>query len=315
MESQSHMDLTSPPGVSVDGNTTVAPLNETSRMVKEGISGHIVASSVWFFVGFMYILSALRRFYVRQQTDQKFVSSVEFPLDFLSGRFRNFPFIAVFKIVGASVYLSIEIIATIVREPGCIETPVWQHETMATIFLMSGVVDMITLKTEGLNILPDGTDYLVFSLTFGIQVLQFYFHLEGRPPLGARLHALQALLAAMCTLALLMEAKYRSHVMMPVIRGYCIMAQGTWMMNLMFILYHPHSREQTWDLYAHESVDLVSLMFVYHLIMDMLLVLVVNLLFVRAYSRPRCSYKFVPQTDSYDYNGKRQVLAMEKLTR
>ena len=213
-------------------NSSGTPQNMSERMVHEAMSGHIVASLTWFLVGFLYIVSAMKRHYTTQLAGQKFVSSVEFPFEFLPGRLHNLPFVALYKIVGATVYLSVEIIGTLLREPGCVATSVWQHETMATIFLTSGVVDIVLLKSKGMKLFPDGTDYLTFGLTFGVQAMQFIYHLDGRPPLGARLHAFQALLAALCALSLAVEAKYRHHAMMPVIRGYFIMMQGTWMMHV-----------------------------------------------------------------------------------
>ncbi|RUS88397.1 hypothetical protein EGW08_003853 [Elysia chlorotica] len=255
------LDVITLPILKHPDNWSGPALNMSGRMVGESMSGHIAASLTWFFVGFIYIVLALRRHYTSQLSGHKFFSSVEFPFDFLPGRLHNLPFVALFKIVGALVFLSLELHGTLVRESGCVPTSVWQHETMATIFLMSGVADIVLLKSKSLRLFPDGTDYLLFGVTFGVQAMQFTYHLDGRPPLSARLHAFQALLAGLCAVSLAMEAGNRRQAMMPVIRGYFIMMQGTWMMHLMFILYHPGSEELTWDLHSDESVTLASLIF------------------------------------------------------
>ncbi|GFR74817.1 transmembrane protein 45B [Elysia marginata] len=266
-------------------------------MLHEGMSGHIVASLNWFLVGFLYIVSAMRRYYTTKLAGQKFVSSVEFPFDFLPGRLHNLPFVALYKIFGILVFISVETIGTLLLKSGCVATSFWQHGTMAMIFLLSGVVDIILLKSKDIKYFPDGTDYLLFGVNFGVQALQFVYHLEGRTPLSARLHGFQAFLAAMCALALAVEAQFRHNAMMPIMRGYFIMMQGTWMMHLMFILYHPGTEKRTWDEDAFESVELASMMFMYHMTFDLLLILVVNLVFAKVYSGTQ--YKALPHTEKY----------------
>ncbi|GFO42134.1 transmembrane protein 45b [Plakobranchus ocellatus] len=291
-------------------SSATSMLNATAEQVPGTILGHVIASLSWFTIGFMYVVMALRRYYTCRQRGLKFVSSVEFPLDFLQGRLKNVPAIALFKLIGAFVFLVSALLAEI--EPGTMEeVGQWQHDLMSIAFIISGLIDIITSSCHARRIIPDGVDYAAFALTFFIEFQQFVVHLNERQPVDVRLHELMAFTAILGGLSLVVEAKYRRHVMMPVIRGYFIMLQGTWVMNLMVVLYHPGYKEAFWDPYSHNSVDIVSLMFAWHMFLDMVLVLCINLCLVWVYSQPQ--YKIVPHSDSCKLGRKWQLLSMERL--
>ncbi|KAK3726377.1 hypothetical protein RRG08_007164 [Elysia crispata] len=77
-------------------------------------------------------------------------------------------------------------------------------------------------------------------------------------------------------------------------------------------MYHPGSEERAWDLYAFESVELASLLFIYHMVLDIFLVLIANLVIVKVcIGSP---YEALPLSDRYNRESKWQLLAMEQLT-
>ncbi|GFS09739.1 transmembrane protein 45B [Elysia marginata] len=271
------------------------PLNTTTQGPPGTILGHVIASVSWFTIGFLYVALALQRHYTCRQRGAKYVSSVEFPLEFLSGRLANLPLVALIKTLGATTFLVSALLDEF--EPGSMEEAgQWQHDLMSIAFIVSGGIDILISCTRARRLIPDGADYLAFFATFFIETQQLVIHLDTRDPVDVRLHQLMAITAAAGGVSLVGEAVFRRHVMLAVIRGFSIMLQGTWVMNLMVVLYHPGREEPFWNPSSHASVTLVSLMFAWHVIFNAVLALATNLFFVWFYSRPQ--YKVVPHSDT-----------------
>ncbi|RUS88401.1 hypothetical protein EGW08_003857 [Elysia chlorotica] len=274
------------------------------------ILGHVIASISWFTIGFLYTAFAFQRYYTCRQRGAKYISSVEFPVEVLRGRLSTLPLVALIKTVGATTFLISALVADI--EPGSMEEAgQWQHELMSIAFVVSGIIDIVLTNSRARRYIPDGADYLAFVVTFFIEMQQLVVHLDSRDAVDVRLHQLMAITAAAGGISLVAEAFLRRHVMMAVIRGFSIMLQGTWVMNLMVVLYHPGSEEPFWNTNSHHTVALVSLMFAWHIIMDVVIVMALNLFFVWFYSQPQ--YKVVPHSDSCRYGSRWQLLAMEQL--
>ena len=132
-----------------------------------------------------------------------------------------------------------ELITAMLREPGGNETPFWQHDTMAATYILSGIVDIFSIrdarrrvKTGKDYLIPEGFDYVVFAAAFGIQAQSLLSHLHGRTPLDVRVHQFHATLSVMSFIAVVVEALSRHHPFTPVIRGYMVMTQGTWPFNV-----------------------------------------------------------------------------------
>ena len=230
-QTHSHSDHSVLMDVSTLNSSDLPPLNATMEVLPGSILGHVIASISWFTIGFLYVVMALQRHYTCRQRGEKFTSSVEFPMDFLPGRLRNLPVVALIKTVGAAIFLFSALVADI--EPGSMEMMgQWQHDLMSTAFIVSGVLDMITCSSRARRIIPDGADYLAFAVTFFIEFENLVVHLDTRSPVDIRLHQLMAATAAAGGISLVVEAFARRHVMMPVIRGFSIMLQGTWVMNV-----------------------------------------------------------------------------------
>ncbi|KAK3789705.1 hypothetical protein RRG08_035998 [Elysia crispata] len=285
-------------------------LNSTVHDPPGTILGHVIASVSWFTIGFLYTVLAFQRHYTCRQRGSKYISSVEFPVDFLPGSLTNVPVVALIKTVGATTFFISAVVADL--EPGSMEEAgQWQHELMSVAFIVSGIIDMVLSSSRARRFIPDGADYLAFFVTFLTELQQLVVHLDSRDAVDGRLHQLMAVTAAAGAISLVAEAVFRRHVMMAAIRGFSIMLQGTWVMNLMVVLYHPGVEEPFWNPNSHSTVALVSLMFAWHIIVDAVLVLALNLYFVWFYSRPQ--YKVVPHSDTCKYGSRWQLLAMEQL--
>ncbi|GFN78449.1 transmembrane protein 45b [Plakobranchus ocellatus] len=298
MESlQHHEDVSSSIDATLMSYSNSCQSVNSTHLVPGTAAGHVIAGSSFVIIGLLYVIAAQHRYYFCLRTSTKFVSGVEIPFEVLSGRFKKWPLLAILKIYLGGSYLAMELITATFRKPGGNETPYWQHDIMAASFMISGFVDIFSVQHRKRNgkrmqLIPDGFEYVVFALAFGLQAMLLISHLHKRTPLDVRVHHFYALVAVCCFLVVLAEGMFRRHPLMPVMRGYFIMMQGTWLINLLIVLYHPGVEERVYDLYDDKSIALVSLMFVYHVILNMVLVLTINLFFVWVYSRQ--TYKIVP---------------------
>ena len=206
-------------------------LNSTVHDPPGTILGHVIASVSWFTIGFLYTVLAFQRHYTCRQRGSKYISSVEFPVDFLPGSLTNVPVVALIKTVGATTFFISAVVADL--EPGSMEEAgQWQHELMSVAFIVSGIIDMVLSSSRARRFIPDGADYLAFFVTFLTELQQLVVHLDSRDAVDGRLHQLMAVTAAAGAISLVAEAVFRRHVMMAAIRGFSIMLQGTWVMNV-----------------------------------------------------------------------------------
>ena len=114
-----------------------------------------------------------------------------------------------------------------------IQVDKFQHVTMYSIFVISGVVDLLILFIK----LPHATSPLYFATAFLCQGLIFQFHTEGHGVLTPTYHKLQQLIIISCTVLAYVRTYYSRSFLINVLLGCSILLQGTWFFQSSFLLY------------------------------------------------------------------------------
>lgn len=151
----------------------------------------------------------------------------------------------------------------------------FEHATMFSFFLLSGVVEILVACRLPCQ-LPDGIDRLALCLAFTVEGLLFMYHLDpgSRSELDIRLHVLLCYAILGCSLSLLLELWHRDSILAVLTRAFFTSLQGSWFIQVAFILYGPSSA--WWENSGHgkASTDFVGMAFCWHLFANSLVVLV-----------------------------------------
>ncbi|GFO36783.1 transmembrane protein 45b [Plakobranchus ocellatus] len=262
--------------------------------------GHSYVGVPYLILGSWYIVQSLRRLYQCRIRGVKFVSSMGFPADFFPGRFRNLPIDSILKVGVPCGYIITELTYGYTAKPKT-ESHMnnWQHVTISFPLILSGVTEL--LLHYGVPIM-DSWDYAANGCFFLVETMVFYFHLHGRSLLEQRLHVLFILAVVAALMTIVIEAKSRRHVMMPLMRGTAIFLKGTWITEIGFVLYNPFG--PSWDENMHMNLTLATIHFSWHAIGCMLgaMMRFISQLSLQALSNDlTATLKRPPPTDSRKY--------------
>ena len=128
-----------------------------------------------------------------------------------------------------------------------IQVDKFQHSSMYSIFIISGVVDLLILFIK----LPHATSPLYFATAFLCQGLIFQFHSEGLGVLTTTYHKLQQLIIICCTVLAYLRTRYTRKFVINVLFGCSILLQGTWLFQSSFLVYKDGAT--TWQLHKTEQ--------------------------------------------------------------
>jgi len=222
--------------------------------------GHVVPGAMITIYALWTMTHVLRRYFRCKQTNTKFVSSIWYPCD-CGNRLKTFPTEAIIKFVFASVGITGEIY-TGTENGRFIYYGNGHHSTMFFFFGITGVVDILYYYNCPL---PPGLDYACNWLAFYVEGVLFNFHLHGRSELDVTIHTCLIYCIVVCAISVIMEAVFRSNIIVALCRPYFTMLQGTWFFQISFILYNPFLNANNWDLESAESVSLAVVVFVLHI--------------------------------------------------
>lgn len=149
-----------------------------------------------------------------------------------------------------------------------------QHITFFMSLFLSGVFDLLTDHGAPL---PPGTDYVGLLMGFSVEALLLYFHLDGRNKLDVLLHTLVFLTVVSEVACIAIEMVRRRSVLPTLGRTFFLILQGTWFLQIAFILYNQLPGTQPWE-DTHESSMLASAVFTWHAIGGMLYLGLVGIL-------------------------------------
>ena len=224
--------------------------------------GHILPGSFFIFFSFWHIVNIFVRYYKsRRKQGPPFRSYVTYPCSCLCGRFREWEIEGLLKIVFCSIGFTGEII-TAYHDGQFVHYGNGQHATMFFFFGLSGVTDIVRHSRIPL---PKNVDYVASCLALIVEAVLFKFHLHGRTELDVLVHTL-LLYAVYCNIiAVMVEMRYRNHVLVSLTSSFCLMLQGTWFWQVGFILYNPIPGAVDWKQDDHNQMMLACMIFTWHM--------------------------------------------------
>ena len=142
------------------------------------------------------------------------------------------------------------------------------HTAMYCFFGLSGVVDL----TIWYNLvpLPPKSDYLIFSACFWVEGFLFYFHLHGHSGISVRLHTILYIIIFVTAAAFLLDVFLtRQQSLFALMRAILLGVQGTWFLQIAFVLYGPNPWQNT-----PTNVEFLAIAFAWHLFVFVVVALV-----------------------------------------
>ena len=137
-----------------------------------------------------------------------------------------------------------------------------QHATMFFFLGMSGMVDILLYHNVPL---PANSGYVASCLALIVEGVLFKFHLHGRTDLDVLIHTLLVYTVFAQAIALMVEMRYRNHVLVSLTTSFCLMLQGTWFWQVGFILYNPIPGAVDWKQDDHNQMMLACMIFTWHM--------------------------------------------------
>ncbi len=190
-----------------------------------------------------------------------YTSSVTFPCPCLCQSLRSWQTEGALKIVISIVSAVTEILCAI-RNGEFVYFGNAQHATMIGFFFLSGVVDLLLHYKLPL---PRDIDYVILTLAFCIEAFLLNFHLHDRTPMDAQLHTFLIYAVYACIVATLLELYFRSNILAALCRSNFTLLQGTWLIQMGFVLYNPFPGSVPWNEHDHDQLMLVTTMFAWHM--------------------------------------------------
>lgn len=155
------------------------------------------------------------------------------------------------------------------------------HTAMYCFFALSGIVDL--MMWYNLIPLPPKCDYLIFSACFWVEGFLFYFHLHGHSEISVRLHTILYIVIFVTAAAFLADVfSTRQQSLFTLMRAILLGLQGTWFLQIAFVLYGPSPWKNT-----PSNVEFLAVAFAWHLF----IFLAVSLVLVTMFNR-FCGKKF-----------------------
>lgn len=149
------------------------------------------------------------------------------------------------------------------------------HTAMYCFFGLSGVVDL--LMWYDIMSLPPKCDYIILSACFWIEGFLFYFHLHGHSDISVRLHTILYIIIFITAVAFLLDVFLtRLQSLFALMRAILLGVQGTWFLQIAFVLYGPNPWKNT-----PSNVEFLAVAFAWHLFIFLAVALILVAMFNR----------------------------------
>ena len=202
--------------------------------------GHALPGAFFIVFASWWCVQIYRRFYQSLQTSRgsdAFISSVTWPVRTRKGWLLDMEAYAcvVAAIVGITCVLVLTPINTNHLSVG--------NQQHATMYLFFGLTALCAIVAPRVKVItdPQSLTYICLFMAYTAEGLLFKFHLFGRSPIDQQLHTLQVYTIFATSVVTLVECKYRHNVLLPLVRSFLTMLQGTWLFQVAFVLYPPSS--------------------------------------------------------------------------
>lgn len=158
------------------------------------------------------------------------------------------------------------------------------HTVMYCFFGLSGVVDLLMWGGSVIS-LPRKFDFMIMSTCFWIEGFLFYFHLQGHSDISVRLHTILYIVIFVTAATFLVDVFLMRHQsLFALMRAILLGIQGTWFLQIAFVLYGPKPWKDT-----QTNVEFLAVAFAWHLFIFLSVALVLFVVFHRFCGKKRGS--------------------------
>lgn len=202
--------------------------------------GHAVLGSFFIFAGVWWLIQMLRRYFSCQNNNSIFVSSATFIV-------KRFPIEPTFKLIFVSIGL--------VGISGNVA-----HSTMFFFYGLTGIVDLMLFFNFKL---PEDIDYVALCVAVIVEGIIFKFHFFGHSEgLILMIHTLLFYILVATFFVLILEVKFKTNILISLLRPFIFLLQGTWFYQIEFILHN--SFPNAWDANSHRNIMTAAISFTWH---------------------------------------------------
>ena len=259
--------------------------------------GHVVPGTFFILCAIWWTVQMFNHYFQVKRRNSRFEASLTYKCACLCGRFKDWPLEAILKICFSFIACFLEIISGF-RDGKLTALQIrGQHATMFFFIAMTGFADLLKYFKAPV---PQDIDYAFYCLAMFIECIIFRFHLHGRDELDTMLHTLLVYTIVGWLIALTSEMRYRRNVSISLSRAYFLFLQGTWLLQIGYILYNPNPAADKWDPDDHHSLMIVTMMYAWHCGAVALIMLAIG-------GSVACFHRH--RYDDYSVNG----IAMERL--
>ena len=176
------------------------------------------------------------------------------------------------------------------------------HITMYSAFLLSGVLDLVSLCVK----LPKHTTQLFLSIAFWVEGILFYFHTGGRADFNVEIHFTLTVVIFFCAVVSMLRMVQTTNLFINISLAFGILLQGTWFIQAGVALFPPSGKawvqgthtehdsnghmENSDDESGHNAIMFMSACFTWH-IMGIALFALVSWVLLRCLLRSKTVFK------------------------
>lgn len=140
-----------------------------------------------------------------------------------------------------------------------------------SVFVFYGLSGLLHLLSASRIPLPRGTDYTGLLMAFSVQALIFHFHQHNRSPIDVLVHTLLKYSTMATAVCVAIEMRLRQSVLAALGRAFFTILQGTWFIQIAYIVYRPWLDGHSWK-DDHRDVMLAVAVYTWHMFGIMLYV-------------------------------------------
>lgn len=146
-----------------------------------------------------------------------------------------------------------------------VHMPEWQHFTMYSMFMLSGIVDIVSQKC--LRRREETIEKTIVAMAFYITAMLLFYHQHGESLEAESHHLLFYANMGICA-SLTLEVWFPNDQKLVWLHTLLIMQMGSWLFHLAFILFGDRVGVEKWNENDHGSAMMLPLFYSWHLILN-----------------------------------------------
>ncbi|XP_037088076.1 transmembrane protein 45B-like [Pollicipes pollicipes] len=217
--------------------------------------GHVLPGVAFLLTGLWWTYNIFERYFQTRQAPRQFQASLSFPIR----RGSRVPWDCLI-LLGLMVVGIIGEIVTGWRDGRLVEMGNGQHATMYMCFALAAAAE--AARRTGVGLVP-GLEHAICAMAFVAEALLFAFHGHGTSDMEMLVHHLLLYVVLGSAAATLAELTCRRSVLPALARCFFTLLQGTWFIQVGFILFPP-AGWHGWDVNSYRQQKLATAAFVWH---------------------------------------------------